>query len=36
MHNVLIINAGKSFSHSKGELNRTLTDVAASFLRDKG
>ncbi|AIR69603.1 NAD(P)H-dependent oxidoreductase [Dickeya fangzhongdai] len=36
MHNVLIINAGKSFGHSKGELNRTLTDVAASFLRDKG
>ncbi|WP_027713323.1 NAD(P)H-dependent oxidoreductase [Dickeya chrysanthemi] len=36
MHNVLIINAGKSFGHSKGELNRTLTDVAAAFLRDKG
>ncbi|WP_192458368.1 NAD(P)H-dependent oxidoreductase [Musicola keenii] len=35
MHNILIINAGKSFGHSKGELNRTLTDAAASFLRDK-
>ncbi|MBP2850330.1 MULTISPECIES: NAD(P)H-dependent oxidoreductase [Dickeya] len=36
MQNVLIINAGKAFGHSKGELNRTLTDVAATFLRDKG
>ncbi|RJL23857.1 NAD(P)H-dependent oxidoreductase [Pectobacterium polaris] len=36
MQNILLINAGKSFAHSKGELNQTLTDVAASFLRDKG
>ncbi|MCU1789913.1 flavodoxin family protein [Pectobacterium polaris] len=36
MQNILLINAGKSFAHSKGELNHTLTDVAASFLRDKG
>ncbi|QIZ52712.1 flavodoxin family protein [Dickeya zeae] len=36
MQNVLIINAGKAFGHSKGELNRTLTDVAATLLRDKG
>lgn len=36
MQNILLINAGKSFAHSKGELNNTLTDVAASFLRDKG
>ncbi|MBP2857009.1 NAD(P)H-dependent oxidoreductase [Dickeya oryzae] len=36
MQNVLIINAGKAFGHSKGELNRTLTDVAATFLRNKG
>ncbi|AJC64892.1 NAD(P)H-dependent oxidoreductase [Dickeya zeae] len=36
MQNVLIINAGKAFGHSKGELNRTLTDIAATFLRDKG
>ncbi|ASY81844.1 NADPH quinone reductase MdaB [Pectobacterium polaris] len=36
MQNILLINAGKSFAHSKGELNQTLTDIAASFLRDKG
>ncbi|MDY4382474.1 NAD(P)H-dependent oxidoreductase [Pectobacterium brasiliense] len=36
MQNILLIEAGKSFAHSKGELNHTLTDVAASFLRDKG
>lgn len=35
MQNILLINAGKSFAHSKGELNHTLTDAAASFLRDK-
>lgn len=34
MSKILIINAGKAFAHSKGELNATLTDVAASFLRD--
>ncbi|MBN3261643.1 NAD(P)H-dependent oxidoreductase [Pectobacterium brasiliense] len=36
MQNILLIDAGKSFAHSKGELNHTLADVAASFLRDKG
>ncbi|WES90583.1 NAD(P)H-dependent oxidoreductase [Dickeya fangzhongdai] len=36
MHNIFIINGGKPFGHAKGELNRTLTEVAASFLRDKG
>ncbi|WP_323666446.1 NAD(P)H-dependent oxidoreductase [Pectobacterium punjabense] len=36
MQNTLLINAGKSFAHSKGELNHTLTEVATSFLRDKG
>ncbi|MEI7215853.1 NAD(P)H-dependent oxidoreductase [Pectobacterium carotovorum] len=36
MQNILLINAGKSFAHSKGELNHTLTDAAAGFLRDKG
>ncbi|MBN3343438.1 NAD(P)H-dependent oxidoreductase [Pectobacterium brasiliense] len=36
MQNILLIDAGKSFAHSKGKLNHTLTDVAASFLRDKG
>ncbi len=36
MSNILIIDAGKVFAHSKGELNHTLSDVAASFLRDNG
>lgn len=34
MSQILIIDAGKAFAHSKGELNHTLTNVAASFLRD--
>lgn len=36
MSNILILNAAKTFAHSKGALNDTLTDVAASFLRDSG
>lgn len=36
MHNILLINAGKAFAHSKGQLNDTMSDVAASFLREKG
>lgn len=36
MSNVLILDAGKAFAHSKGELNHTLANVAASFLRDNG
>lgn len=36
MSNILIINAGKTFAHSKGALNNSLTEVATSFLRDKG
>lgn len=36
MSTIFIINAGKSFAHSKGELNRTLTDVAASHLTEAG
>ncbi|AUG98393.1 NAD(P)H-dependent oxidoreductase [Pectobacteriaceae bacterium C52] len=36
MHNILLINAGKAFAHSKGALNNTLTDTAATFLRDSG
>ena len=36
MSKILIIDAGKQFAHSKGELNHTLTEVAASFLRDNG
>ncbi|WP_411706026.1 NAD(P)H-dependent oxidoreductase [Edaphovirga cremea] len=36
MSKILIINGGKAFAHSKGELNSTLTDIAASFLRDNG
>jgi modulator of drug activity B len=30
--NILLINAGKSFAHSKGRLNATLHEVAASTL----
>jgi putative NADPH-quinone reductase len=36
MSNILIINAGKTFAHSKGALNISLTEVADSFLRDAG
>src|SRR5476649_1377744 len=36
MSNILIINAGKPFAHSKGALNNSLTEVASSFLRDAG
>ncbi|WP_437609343.1 NAD(P)H-dependent oxidoreductase [Erwinia sp. V71] len=36
MSKIFIIDAGKVFAHSKGELNHTLTDVAATFLRDNG
>ncbi|RAP71063.1 hypothetical protein [Candidatus Erwinia dacicola] len=34
MSQILIIDAGKAFACSNGELNHTLTNVAASFLRD--
>ncbi|WP_127957085.1 NAD(P)H-dependent oxidoreductase [Serratia microhaemolytica] len=33
MSNILIINAKKQFSHSAGQLNQTLSDVAEDFLR---
>lgn len=36
MSKILIINAGKTFAHSKGALNISLTEVADSFLRDAG
>ncbi|MFU9135429.1 NAD(P)H-dependent oxidoreductase [Erwinia tasmaniensis] len=36
MSKILIVDAGKAFAHSKGELNHTLTDCAAAFLRDAG
>ncbi len=36
MSNILIINGAKKFAHSNGQLNDTLTDVAVSFLRDRG
>jgi modulator of drug activity B len=32
--NILLINAGKSFAHSKGRLNATLHEVTASTLGD--
>ncbi|WP_308439604.1 MULTISPECIES: NAD(P)H-dependent oxidoreductase [Deefgea] len=34
--NILIINAGKQFGHSNGELNQTLTDVAHETLLHRG
>lgn len=36
MTQILIIDAGKTFGHSKGELNHTLTQVAARHLQDRG
>ncbi|WP_034917019.1 NAD(P)H-dependent oxidoreductase [Erwinia sp. 9145] len=36
MSKILIVDAGKAFAHSKGELNHTLANAAASFLRDAG
>ncbi|CAK9883914.1 MAG: Modulator of drug activity B [Candidatus Erwinia impunctatus] len=36
MSTILIIDAGKPFAHSLGELNHTLTEVASEFLRDAG
>jgi NADPH dehydrogenase (quinone) len=36
MQRILIINAGKSFGHSKGLLNKTLSDVAEKTLLDNG
>ncbi|PWC20226.1 NADPH quinone reductase MdaB [Brenneria roseae subsp. roseae] len=36
MQKIFLINAGKSFAHSKGELNNTLTKIATDFLREKG
>jgi modulator of drug activity B len=36
MSNILIVNGAKTFAHSNGELNDTLTDLAASVLADLG
>jgi modulator of drug activity B len=36
MANILIINAGKQFGHSNGELNQTLSDLAAVTLLHSG
>ncbi len=36
MSNIFIINAGKKFAHSQGELNKTLTNVAARHLAGAG
>ena len=36
MQKVYIINAGKSFAHSSGKLNATLTEVARELLVTKG
>ncbi|MDL2284528.1 NAD(P)H-dependent oxidoreductase [Oxalobacter sp. OttesenSCG-928-P03] len=36
MTKILIINAMKQFAHSGGQLNTTLTQVAADYLKGKG
>lgn len=36
MSNILIINGAKTFAHSKGELNDTLTTLAESVLTEQG
>lgn len=36
MSNILIVNGAKTFAHSKGELNDTLTDLAKTALSDLG
>lgn len=36
MSNILIINGAKTFAHSNGELNDTLTDLAVSVLSELG
>ncbi|QZN96192.1 NAD(P)H-dependent oxidoreductase [Symbiopectobacterium purcellii] len=36
MQNILLINASKSFGHSKGQLNNTLADFAATLLSEQG
>jgi len=36
MSNILIINGGKKFAHSNGQLNDTLTEAAELMLRELG
>ncbi|MGE8540636.1 NAD(P)H-dependent oxidoreductase [Acinetobacter sp. ANC 3813] len=36
MTNILIVNGAKTFAHSNGELNDTLTDLAETVLSDLG
>jgi len=36
MSNILIVNAGKVFAHSKGELNTSLASLADEHLRAAG
>ena len=36
MKNVFVINAHEAYEFSKGELNRTLTNMALEALRDGG
>ena len=36
MSNILIINGAKTFAHSKGELNHTLTNLAKDELKTMG
>ena len=36
MKNVIVINAHEEYEFAKGELNRTLTQIALDHLRDAG
>lgn len=36
MSHILIVNGGKKFGHSNGELNNTLTDIAYETLQEMG
>lgn len=36
MRHILIINAGKAFGHSNGQLNQTLSDLAENALQQSG
>lgn len=36
MKNILLVNGAKTFAHSNGELNDTLTELAQEVLSDLG
>jgi len=36
MRKILIVNGGKQYAHSKGSLNKSLTDLATRYLTEQG